>query len=112
MEHLSMDVAVNFSKAAQLSSHIHNVCSEAREAIYTREEDVKFWLEKGESPWGLLELLLAGGWHGAVMALVRFLGISTHCFGSEAHVSPCSSPWVSRSHSSCWRSPSEPHSGF
>lgn len=52
-----MDVAVNFSKAAQLSSHIHNVCSEAREAIYTREEDVKFWLEKGESPWALLELL-------------------------------------------------------
>lgn len=47
LEHLSMDVAVNFSKAAQLSSHIHNVCAEAREAIYTREEDVKFWLEKG-----------------------------------------------------------------
>uniref|UniRef100_U3JU17 Out at first protein homolog n=2 Tax=Ficedula albicollis TaxID=59894 RepID=U3JU17_FICAL len=47
LEHLSMDVAVNFSKAAQLSSHIHNVCAEAREAIYTREEDVRFWLEKG-----------------------------------------------------------------
>ncbi|KAL2295802.1 hypothetical protein Nmel_017325 [Mimus melanotis] len=47
LEHLSMDVAVNFSKAAQLSSHIHNVCAEAKEAIYTREEDVKFWLEKG-----------------------------------------------------------------
>ncbi|NWT74585.1 OAF protein, partial [Prunella fulvescens] len=47
LEHLSMDVAVNFSKAAQLSSHIHNVCAEASEAIYTREEDVKFWLEKG-----------------------------------------------------------------
>ncbi|XP_077163270.1 out at first protein homolog [Paroedura picta] len=47
LEHLSMDVAVNFSKGAQLSSHIHNVCSEAKEAIYTREEDVRFWLEKG-----------------------------------------------------------------
>uniref|UniRef100_A0A7M4E7G7 Out at first protein homolog n=2 Tax=Longirostres TaxID=1298654 RepID=A0A7M4E7G7_CROPO len=47
LEHLSMDVAVNFSKGAQLSPHIHNVCSEAQEAIYTREEDVKFWLEKG-----------------------------------------------------------------
>ncbi|NWH80564.1 OAF protein, partial [Piaya cayana] len=47
LEHLTMDVAVNFSKAAQLSSHIHNVCAEAKEAIYTREEDVKFWLEKG-----------------------------------------------------------------
>lgn len=51
LEHLSMDVAVNFSKAAQLSSHIHNVCAEAKEAIYTREEDVKFWLEKGEFCW-------------------------------------------------------------
>ncbi|XP_067421076.1 out at first protein homolog [Emydura macquarii macquarii] len=47
LEQLSMDVAVNFSKGAQLSPHIHNVCSEAKEAIYTREEDVKFWLEKG-----------------------------------------------------------------
>ncbi|XP_071432425.1 out at first protein homolog [Pithys albifrons albifrons] len=47
LEHLSMDVAVNFSKGAQLSSHLHNVCAEAKEAIYTREEDVKFWLEKG-----------------------------------------------------------------
>lgn len=47
LEHLSMDVAVNFSKGAQLSSHIHNVCLEAKEAIYTREEDVKYWLEKG-----------------------------------------------------------------
>ncbi|XP_044295421.1 out at first protein homolog [Varanus komodoensis] len=47
LEYLNMDVAVNFSKGAQLSSHIHNICSEAREAIYTREEDVKFWLEKG-----------------------------------------------------------------
>ncbi|XP_074833060.1 out at first protein homolog [Carettochelys insculpta] len=47
LEHLSMDVAVNFSKGAQLSPHIHNICSEAKEAIYTREEDVKFWLEKG-----------------------------------------------------------------
>uniref|UniRef100_A0A8C3CFG7 Out at first protein homolog n=1 Tax=Cairina moschata TaxID=8855 RepID=A0A8C3CFG7_CAIMO len=47
LEHLSMDVAVNFSKGAQLSSHIHNVCAEAKEAIYTREDDVKFWLEKG-----------------------------------------------------------------
>nr|XP_033775316.1 out at first protein homolog isoform X2 [Geotrypetes seraphini] len=47
LEHLSMDVAVNFSKGAQLSFHMHNICSEAREAIYTREEDVRFWLEKG-----------------------------------------------------------------
>ncbi|XP_060539187.1 out at first protein homolog [Pantherophis guttatus] len=47
LEHLSMDVAVNFSKGAQLSSHIYNICSEAKETIYSREEDVKFWMEKG-----------------------------------------------------------------
>lgn len=56
LEHLSMDVAVNFSKGAQLSSHIHNVCAEAKEAIYTREEDVKFWLEKGKFPSVSMEL--------------------------------------------------------
>lgn len=105
-----MDVAVNFSKAAQLSSHIHNVCAEAKEAIYTREEDVKFWLEKGELPW--VSLLLSAGWQGAGMAPAGFLGISTGCFGSEARVSPCSSVSVSRSHSSSWCSPSEPNFGF
>ncbi|XP_036601837.1 out at first protein homolog [Trichosurus vulpecula] len=47
LEQLHMDVAVNFSKGAWLSPHIHNVCAEAQEAIYTREEDVKFWLERG-----------------------------------------------------------------
>ncbi|XP_030076721.1 out at first protein homolog [Microcaecilia unicolor] len=47
LERLSMDVAVNFSKGGQLSSHMYNICSEAREAIYTREADVRFWLEKG-----------------------------------------------------------------
>lgn len=43
-----MSVAVNLSRALQLSSHIHNMCSEAREAIYTRESDVKHWLDKGQ----------------------------------------------------------------
>ncbi|XP_069470445.1 out at first protein homolog isoform X1 [Ambystoma mexicanum] len=47
LEQLSMDVAVNFSRGLQLSQHLHNICSEAREAIYTRQEDVKAWLEKG-----------------------------------------------------------------
>lgn len=42
-----MSVAVNLSRAWPLSSHIHNMCSEAREAIYTREADVKHWLDKG-----------------------------------------------------------------
>ncbi|XP_071373951.1 out at first protein homolog [Centroberyx affinis] len=47
LEQLTMSVAVNLSRAWQLSSHIHNMCSEAREAIYTREADVKHWLDKG-----------------------------------------------------------------
>lgn len=42
-----MSSAVNLSRAWQLSSHIHNMCSEAHEAIYTRESDVKYWLQKG-----------------------------------------------------------------
>lgn len=46
-ENLQMDVAVNFTKGIQLSAHIHNICSEAREAIYTRQEDVRAWLKKG-----------------------------------------------------------------
>lgn len=48
LEQLTMSVAVNLSRAWQLSSHIHNMCSEAREAIYTREADVKHWLDKGK----------------------------------------------------------------
>ncbi|CDQ62176.1 unnamed protein product [Oncorhynchus mykiss] len=48
LDQLTMNVAVNLSQAWQLSSHIHNMCSEAREAIYTRERDVKHWLERGQ----------------------------------------------------------------
>lgn len=47
LEQLTVSVAVNLSRAWQLSPHIHNMCSEAREAIYTREADVKYWLDKG-----------------------------------------------------------------
>ncbi|XP_055129472.1 out at first protein homolog [Symphalangus syndactylus] len=47
LEHLHMDVAVNFSQGALLSPHLHNVCAEAMDAIYTRQEDVRFWLEQG-----------------------------------------------------------------
>ncbi|XP_032401249.1 out at first protein homolog [Xiphophorus hellerii] len=47
LEQLTMSSAVNLSRAWQLSSHIHNMCSEAHEAIYTRESDVKYWLQKG-----------------------------------------------------------------
>ncbi|KAM8818540.1 out at first protein homolog isoform 2-T2 [Rhynchonycteris naso] len=47
LEHLHMDIAVNFSQGALLSPHLRNVCAEAVDAIYTRQEDVKFWLEQG-----------------------------------------------------------------
>ncbi|XP_053729286.1 out at first protein homolog [Synchiropus splendidus] len=47
LEQLTMSAAVNLSRAAQLSSHIHNMCSEAHDAIYTQESDVKHWLDKG-----------------------------------------------------------------
>ncbi|XP_028321563.1 out at first protein homolog [Gouania willdenowi] len=47
LEQFPMSAAVNLSRAFQLSSHIHNMCSEAQEAIYTREADVKHWLDKG-----------------------------------------------------------------
>ncbi|XP_062873255.1 out at first protein homolog [Trichomycterus rosablanca] len=46
-ETLSMNVAVNLMQAWQLSSHIYNTCSVAREAVYTREADVHHWLDAG-----------------------------------------------------------------
>lgn len=48
LEQLTMSASVNGSRAWQLSSHIHNMCKEAREAIYTTEADVKHWLAKGQ----------------------------------------------------------------
>uniref|UniRef100_A0A1A8BRT4 Out at first protein homolog n=1 Tax=Nothobranchius kadleci TaxID=1051664 RepID=A0A1A8BRT4_NOTKA len=47
LEQLTMTTVANLSRAWQLSSHIRNMCSEAQEAIYTRDADVKYWLEKG-----------------------------------------------------------------
>ncbi|XP_072342401.1 out at first protein homolog [Scyliorhinus torazame] len=47
LEHLYMDVAVNYSRAHPLSVHINNVCAEAMDAVYARESDVKHWMEKG-----------------------------------------------------------------
>ncbi|KAK9520840.1 hypothetical protein VZT92_020700 [Zoarces viviparus] len=47
LEQLEMSAAVNLSQASQLSSHMHNMCSEAREAVYTRESDVRHWLDQG-----------------------------------------------------------------
>lgn len=48
LEHLHMDVAVNFSQGGLLSPHLRNVCAEAADTIYTRQEDVRFWLEQGQ----------------------------------------------------------------
>lgn len=47
LEQLHMDIAVNFSQGALLSPHLRNVCAEAADTIYTRQEDVRFWLEQG-----------------------------------------------------------------
>lgn len=58
LEQLEMSAAVNISRASQLSAHIHNMCSEAGEAIYTRESDVRHWLDKGQgssSVWHVIE---------------------------------------------------------
>lgn len=47
-EMLSMNVVVNLTRTWQLSAHIHNMCSVAREAVYTREADVRHWLDRGK----------------------------------------------------------------
>lgn len=47
-EMLSMNVGVNLTRTWQLSAHIHNMCSVAREAVYTREADVRHWLDRGK----------------------------------------------------------------
>lgn len=49
-EMLSMNVAVNLTRAWQLSGHLYNMCSVAREAVYTREADVRHWLDRGKHP--------------------------------------------------------------
>lgn len=63
LEQLTMSVAVNLSRAWQLSSHIRNMCSEAHEAIYTREADVKHWLEKGQGSLYLLQHSTQSYWN-------------------------------------------------
>ncbi|KAJ8397236.1 hypothetical protein AAFF_G00440700 [Aldrovandia affinis] len=44
VEELTMNVAVNLSRAWQLSAHIPSMCSEA---LYTTEADAKHWLDRG-----------------------------------------------------------------
>ncbi|TEA29463.1 hypothetical protein DBR06_SOUSAS510015 [Sousa chinensis] len=48
LEQMHMDVTVNFSQGGLLSPHLRNVCAEAADAIYTRQEDVRFWLEQAD----------------------------------------------------------------
>ncbi|XP_066516102.1 out at first protein homolog [Hoplias malabaricus] len=47
VEQMTVNVAVNLTSAWRLSSHIHNICRDAQDFVYTREQDVKLWLEKG-----------------------------------------------------------------
>jgi hypothetical protein len=56
-----MDIAVNFSQGALLSPHLHNVCAEALDTIYTRQEDVLYWLERGQLDAGHCPLQSGGG---------------------------------------------------
>uniref|UniRef100_A0A673FRB9 Out at first protein homolog n=1 Tax=Sinocyclocheilus rhinocerous TaxID=307959 RepID=A0A673FRB9_9TELE len=47
VEQFTMNAALNMSRSWHLSTHIHNVCRDARDLVYTRQQDVKYWLEKG-----------------------------------------------------------------
>lgn len=47
-ETLSMNVAVNVTLAWQLSALIYNMCSVARDGVYTREADMRHWLDTGK----------------------------------------------------------------
>ncbi|XP_007229451.2 out at first protein homolog [Astyanax mexicanus] len=58
-EGLSMNVAVNLTRAWQLSAHLLNTCSVAREAVYTREADMRHWLDSGAES-SMFEILPQG----------------------------------------------------
>lgn len=47
-ETLSMNVAVNVTLAWQLSTLVYNTCTVARDAVYTREADMRHWLDAGK----------------------------------------------------------------
>ncbi len=46
-EQFTTNAALNMTRSWHLSTHIHNVCRDARDLVYTRQQDVKYWLEKG-----------------------------------------------------------------
>ncbi|XP_056108892.1 out at first protein homolog isoform X2 [Rhinichthys klamathensis goyatoka] len=47
VEQFTMNAVLNMSRSWHLSTHIHNVCGDARDLVYTRQQDVKHWLDKG-----------------------------------------------------------------
>ena len=84
---MHMDIAVNFSQGALLSPHLRNVCAEAVDAIYTRQEDVRFWLEQGQL--GVALCCIISNMMGAMMRLGKFstqLGLVREGFLEEVTV--------------------------
>ncbi|XP_048045494.1 out at first protein homolog isoform X2 [Megalobrama amblycephala] len=47
VERFTMNAVLNMSRSWYLSTHIRNVCRDARDLVYTRQQDVKHWLDKG-----------------------------------------------------------------
>ncbi|XP_051526152.1 out at first protein homolog [Myxocyprinus asiaticus] len=47
VEQLSINAVINMSLSWHLSTHIPNVCRDARDLIYTRQQDVKHWVDRG-----------------------------------------------------------------
>ncbi|XP_060768300.1 out at first protein homolog [Neoarius graeffei] len=47
LERMTMNMVVNLTLSWHLSSHIRSMCHDAQDFIFTREQDVKYWLEKG-----------------------------------------------------------------
>ncbi|XP_067293906.1 out at first protein homolog [Pseudorasbora parva] len=47
VEQFTMNVVLNMSGSWHLSTHIRNVCRDARDLVYTRQQDVQHWLDKG-----------------------------------------------------------------
>ena len=113
LEQLTMSAAVNLSRAWQLSSHIHNMCSEAREAVYVREADIKYWLDKGNLIFFIPETCTNSVCSRVSLFSVQHLQVvSVHCiseitliisvtqsspFLSPAHLFPLHSSAITRS---------------
>lgn len=52
----TMDLFVDTSRSGVISKHIANLCTEAKDATYTRQADLKLWSEQpGKLPLKLEE---------------------------------------------------------